>query len=396
MSGLASTLEVARWEFRRYFKPRQQIIGIVVMALAGAATVGIVRLSQRSGDEVADIAVIATPGATLPQPPETIRLTQYDASADAALRDSVAGGDVDGLLHIDAAGSAQLLVRRERAWIGSLRTSLDDAHRSAVLQRENIRPEAFASALSPTDFTVVIHDDADGTRSRGSRFAFVVIVSLMLMSIFTGMGYIFASITGEKQIRVTEQVMSAIPAQNWIDGKIVGITVVSIVSVLSTVGGFVLLFFLLRVAGVSVPVPGVAGDPVMLLIITLFAVLGLLLWLSFLAGIAAMIDDPHTSTRGSWLMLPVMASGLAFLALNNPDSGLIRTLALLPPTASSVMPARMLLTDVPVAETMLALALLIGAVLALRIAAARVFRLAMLMYGKEPTWAEVRRWVMSP
>jgi ABC-2 type transport system permease protein len=109
-----------------------------------------------------------------------------------------------------------------------------------------------------------------------------------------------------------------------------------------------------------------------------------------------MIDDPHTSTRGSWLMLPVMASGIAFLALNNPDSGLIRTLALLPPTAPSVMPARMLLTDVPVAEILLAIALLIGAVLVLRIAAARVFRLAMLMYGKEPTWAEVRRWVMSP
>jgi hypothetical protein len=34
----------------------------------------------------------------------------------------------------------------------------------------------------------------------------------------------------------------------------------------------------------------------------------------------------------------------------------------------------------------------VAAVLLLRLAAGRVFRIAMLMYGKEPTWSEVRRW----
>jgi hypothetical protein len=34
-----------------------------------------------------------------------------------------------------------------------------------------------------------------------------------------------------------------------------------------------------------------------------------------------------------------------------------------------------------------------GAVWLMRRAAGKVFHLGMLMYGKEPTWAEVRRWM---
>jgi hypothetical protein len=41
----------------------------------------------------------------------------------------------------------------------------------------------------------------------------------------------------------------------------------------------------------------------------------------------------------------------------------------------------------------LSIVLLAAGVFALRIAAGRVFRLAMLMYGKEPSWSEVRHWI---
>lgn len=395
MGSLNTALDVARWEFWRYFKPRQQVIGLIVMAVAGAATFAVVRLNERSSDDTVSVSVVAAPGVALPEVSGAIELSTATTADVPVLRDAVADGDIDGLLLLEANGAGELLVRRRAGWVDQLHTALTEMRRSAVLERENIAAETLADALAPADLDVVIHEAARDTSSNSSRFGFIVIVSLMLMSIFTGMGYIFASITGEKQIRVTEQVMSAIPAQSWIDGKILGLTAVSLASVLSTTAGLVLLFAVLRLAGVGVPVPTSLGDPLMVAVIILFAMLGLLLWLSFLAAIAAMIDDPHTSTRGSMLMVPIMASALAFLALGNPDGGLVRTLSLLPPTAPTVMPARMLLTDVSPFETLAALALLIIAVLALRIAAGRVFRTAMLMYGKEPTWAEVRRWVVQ-
>ena len=59
----------------------------------------------------------------------------------------------------------------------------------------------------------------------------------------------------------------------------------------------------------------------------------------------------------------------------------------------AVMPARVALTDVPVWELVLSAALLIAGAMLARRAAGKVFSVAMLMYGKEPSWREIRRWV---
>jgi ABC-2 type transport system permease protein len=57
------------------------------------------------------------------------------------------------------------------------------------------------------------------------------------------------------------------------------------------------------------------------------------------------------------------------------------------------MPVRLLLTEVAAWEVLLAVALLVSSTALLRRAAGKVFHLGMLMYGKEPTWREIWRWV---
>jgi ABC-2 type transport system permease protein len=127
-------------------------------------------------------------------------------------------------------------------------------------------------------------------------------------------------------------------------------------------------------------------------LIVVYGVLGLFFWFAFLGAVAATIDDPHNSTRGSLLFVPMFASGMAYLVLRDADSALSRTFALFPPTAPSAMPVRLMTSEVGALELILSLGLLIGAIAMLRIAAGRIFRAAMLMYGKEPSWAELRRW----
>jgi ABC-2 type transport system permease protein len=57
------------------------------------------------------------------------------------------------------------------------------------------------------------------------------------------------------------------------------------------------------------------------------------------------------------------------------------------------MPARLLVAEVAFWEIGLALLLLLAASYGLRGIAGRVFALGVLMYGKEPSWGEVRRWL---
>jgi ABC-2 type transport system permease protein len=127
--------------------------------------------------------------------------------------------------------------------------------------------------------------------------------------------------------------------------------------------------------------------------IVLFATLGFMFWLSVFGAVAATIDDPNSSTRGPLMFMPAMFSVAGFLVVGNPESSFARITGLIPMTSMAVMPARVALTDVPAWELMLSAVLLAGGALVARRMAGKVFAVAMLMYGKEPGWNEIRRWV---
>jgi ABC-2 type transport system permease protein len=166
------------------------------------------------------------------------------------------------------------------------------------------------------------------------------------------------------------------------------------VAIVNTIVAGLLFLVASRAAwGFTIPLPTSVERPGLLLAALALILLGYLFWFAFLTAVAAIMDDPHTSTRNQFLFLPILAMIPAFAAVTDAGATWVRVLALLPPTSAAVMPARMLLTDVPWWEVATAALLLVALGLVVRRAAGKVFRLAMLMYGKEPAWSEVRRWL---
>lgn len=389
-------LEVARWEFLRFVKPKQHIAGILVTMIMAGAVIGLARMASGGDDRVREIAVIGMENLSSVEAGTSFRFSKRSPSEETTLRAEIRDQAIDGLLLIHSPDSVTLVAAgRGGDWEDELQATLTAARQQHMTERAGLSPDALARILRAPAFEVEY--ESQRARGRGERIALVVVVGLMLFAVFVGMSYIFASITGEKQLRVTEQVMSAIPAQAWIDGKILGLIAVSIIGVLAQVIAFGAVFAIANrfFDGPSLPLPDSSGDPIIIGLILVYAVLGLFLWFSFLGAIAAMIDDPHSSTRGSLLFVPMMASCMAFFILGDTGSGFARALSLVPLTSISAMPVRLLNGDVPATEVAISMVLLIAGVLLLRIAAGRVFRLAMLMYGKEPTWAEVWRWMVS-
>lgn len=158
------------------------------------------------------------------------------------------------------------------------------------------------------------------------------------------------------------------------------------------VSGFVFVL-LSRVFGDGIDIPLRIGEPGLWIGLSLVAMGGFLMWNTFFGLVAATTDDPNTSARGSFIMLPVLPLAIAFLGLERPDTLLMRVLSILPPTSPTVLTLRLVLTEVPWWEVALALALLGAAIWLLRRAAGKVFGLAILMYGKEPSWRETLRWI---
>jgi len=123
------------------------------------------------------------------------------------------------------------------------------------------------------------------------------------------------------------------------------------------------------------------------------ASLGFFFWFTLFAGFAATINDPNTSSRSALMFIPMLPLSLAFAGLNSPDSLVMRILSMLPFSSSTVMPVRLVLGEVHPLEVLAAVALLILFTALLRRAAGKVFGLAMLMTGKEPSLREMSHWI---
>lgn len=385
-------LEVARWEFLRFFKLKDQLLALATLLAVGLGGYGVSVVVKRSGTKTLQIAVAGpVAGDALPS-----QGTRFDWRLDPRRsveewRDELARGEIDAVLVLEGEG-ATLHVKRSPAWREEIQALLDERWRRHRLAEAGIAAATLEAVLSPAPLEIVSLTP-DSSARRGGALAAIVSIGIMLLGVFLGSAYLLVGITGEKQLRVTEQVVAAIRPQTWVDGKILGLSALTLAVLLLYAAPPALAFELLRRLGADLPaLPAAAGDPGFLAALIAFAGLGFLLWFTFFAAIAATVDDPNNSSRGSWLMFPLLPLGLAFAVVRDPDTLLARVLGLLPPTAPAVMPVRLLLTDVAAWEVLLALALLAAGIAVLRRLAGRVFHLGMLMYGKEPTWREIWRW----
>lgn len=394
MSRSRAVLAVAGWELRRFFKWRDQIGSLILMFLVAGGFQVASKLAA-AGRESPEVAVLAPAGFALALPEDSrVRLVTAAGRSAAELRDAVGRRELDGLLVVTSPDRADLVVWKEPRWADDLRGPLSELRRAAVLEALGVAPADLERALAPVDLTITIHERGTRPAGRGERILAAAMVLLMLLGVWIGLAYFLVGVTGEKQLRVTEQVVSAISPQAWMDGKLLGITALALATLVNYAVTGALTVVVARAFGFgpSLPLPGPvpAGAA---LVFLLLAALGLLFWNCFFAAVSATISDPQTSSRGALLFLPLLPVLLAFAAVKNPDGWFLRLLSIVPGTSSAVLPARMVLTEVAWWEAPLAIALLVAAIAIARRAAGTIFATAMLLYGKEPSWREVWRWV---
>ena len=386
--------EITRWELFRWLKLKDQLQTLFFSIVLGLAIWGGVAFMQRANSGGVKIAILDQEVLpfTLPEG-GVIEIEEVAGRSEEELLQALDRSEIDALLRFESLDSAELLITREPVWKGELESALNAARGQLKRQASGIEPSLLADLFAPIELQVAYRESAAGPRSLAEKVMAGVMIGLMMIGVFVGLAYQFVVITGEKQLRVTEQIVSAVTPQLWIDGKILGISLLALV----TTGTYVVssLVFLLfsKLFGAGLPIPLAITDPLIWIEFVLLALGGFLLWNTFFGLIAATIDDPNTSSRSSLMMLPLLPVIVAFMGIGNPDTLLMRILSILPPTSPTVLIMRLVLTEVPIWEVVLALVLLVAAIWLLRKAAGKVFGLAVLMYGKEPSWREIARWI---
>ena len=394
---------VARWEFCRYFKLKDQLVGLIALLIGAGLGFGGVRLASSAGR--VELAVIGTSSDFAL--PEDSRLTlATDACTEDECRQKVEDREIDGLLVVKATANpsapdnkaamnwtAQLIVRHEPTWLEEIRPLLQNERIKWKMQKQQVSADTLAQILAPVDIDVTTLADRDV--SKVDRLIAYCLLGATLITSWIGLAYLMTGITGEKQMRVTEQVVSAIQPQVWIDGKLLGITAASVGS----------LAFLVIAGLVTLPAATLMGYPLQLPdafqrwdFLPLFVFYyfgGVLFWNCFYAGVASIINDPNTSSRSSLLFLPMIPMIAAALVTSQPDGTLMRALSLLPGTSATAMPMRMVLGEVTGVEVLISMLLMVVGISLLRLLAGRIFAAGIMLYGKEPSWLDIANWTLG-
>lgn len=387
--NLRLTLTVTRWEFTRFYKIRNELIGLGIMLVVSLISYFITSAALKQPDELPRVAIINLAG--LEWSPRAAILQKATPMTDTTSALSLLREEkMDGLVLLYSADHWKIVTPAPRKWTSVIETDLRGQRAEWLPAATGVAPAVVARIAAPARSEMVYLREAP---DRAGKITAILFIVFILVGVFLSFAYQFTAISGEKQQRITEQIISAVKPGVWMDGKILGISLTGFTSItvygLLTIVGFG-LYMQITGAGFAAAFDRVHWPSAILFL--LFTFLSILMWNAFLAAISSMITDPNNSSKNGLLMLPILPAMSGFLALADPDTGFMQFLSLFPLTSGSVMPARLVLGDVSAWEVLASIVLLVAAIWLMRKVATLIFRTSILISGKEPSFREVWRW----
>jgi ABC-2 type transport system permease protein len=211
---------------------------------------------------------------------------------------------------------------------------------------------------------------------------------MLLFLVLTSGQLLIRSVVEEKSNRVIEVLLSSCSARDLMVGKILGLSGLGILQML--IWGVIGLGIALQTGTQLFAIENVALSIVYLL-------LGYLLYSAIFVAAGSPVTTEQeaqqiTSYVSLFLVFPIV---LAMPAMQNPDSLLIRILTYIPLLTPAFMVMRIPIQMPALWEIIATIALLIVSSIFMMWVAGKIFRTAILVYGKRPTLRELLRWVRT-
>ncbi len=295
--------------------------------------------------------------------------------------------------------------------------AVDRAVLATRLQGTGFTP-ARIDSLTRVDVALAKEEISDSGRqanSKGRTTAGFFVAFLLYMVIVLFGQNVLRSVVEEKTSRVAEVVVASVRPEILLAGKVIGVGAVAVAQLsiwgasYLGIGSLVLPRLLAKTkaaqaaaAGGAAPPVDVAGmlpvlEPLALVALVLFFVLGYTFYASLYAAVGSMVNSEQEAQQASLPVSMLLIASAVFLQpiLLSPNGTMARVMGLLPFSAPIAMPLRMAATSVPAWEIAASIAsVALGCVAAIWVAA-RIYRVGLLMYGKRPGFGEVLRWIRT-
>ncbi|MGD9689474.1 MAG: ABC transporter permease [Phycisphaerales bacterium] len=216
----------------------------------------------------------------------------------------------------------------------------------------------------------------------------VFFMMLMMISVMTTGQYLLTTVVEEKGSRVMEVLLSAVSPMQLMCGKILGhMTVgVLIVSIYGGAGIFGLIAFALTQI----------VTPMTLLLLVAYFIVASVTMAAMMAAIGSAVNELREAQtlQTPVMLLTVLPWMIWFLIQRAPNSSLATSLSFVPVMGPFVMVLRLGGSEpVPAWQHPVALVIGVATAFATLWAAAKIFRIGVLMFGKPPNFRTLARWV---
>lgn len=388
--------KIAKWEITRNLTNKQFIIGLlltpVMMALFGGVPLLLEKWNQPTITTyyvVDDLNALESVQMLLP---DNIQLQEADDSSTVAK--TVQETKASGFFHLDsdflASGEIDLVYNdRNSGGLNAVQRALTSFLQQTRLAGSEIDPEQLAFVTATAQVRQVPLEEELEPKTM-HMIVSGVFTFLVFFLIITSGTMLMQSALQEKRDRMAEVVLSSIRPGKLMQGKILGHFVLGIIQL-----GFWLAIGL-PVAKYFLDFPILeALAAVNLPIILFYGLGGYLLFSSLFVSIGSTMEDLQSASnsQGLVVMLPMLSFLFLGPVISNPDGTVALFASLFPFTSPAIMTLRSGLTTVPLWQNLVAGGLLLIATWVTIVMAAKIFRIGMLMYGKNATIQEIFKWL---
>lgn len=379
------------------------MIGVIVVPALlmskGAETAKVVIVDHDSGIGARLVDGFATIGWKAELAPPTATEAEllakiHDKSINAFLdlpKDAAGAGKV--VYQGDNASSTQVLVK--------VTTVVSHAVFAARAEQAGITPVQLAKVIAPVDLD--LRHTTGEAHAKSGLAVFAVGYALMFILYMGILLYgvaVMRSVVQEKTSRVIELMVATAKPRALMAGKIFGVGSVGVLQ-LGIWLGMALLALHFRaailgafgVAGGGPELPQLGLDQLAVAIANFLG--GYFFYAAMYAAVGAMVssDQEAQQAQAPVMILVILPMMCMQLVANDPRGTIAEVLTLLPFSGPILMPLRYVLGGASALDVFLSLGILaISTYLVVR-AAAKIYRVGILMYGKRPSLKELWRWL---
>ncbi|WP_152396421.1 ABC transporter permease [Paenibacillus guangzhouensis] len=350
------------------------------------------------------------------QPNANISLQVYEGSVDPAtdeakLKQDLAGKKITGYLVLSGGenGKFPKFIYKSsniRVTGDSLTRSLETALTAVKMDfivadtLSESQKQQLAEPIAMDLEQVAVNEGNAGTnQTQEQKVAAYILVYVMLFLFFmtaymTG-NMIAAEVTAEKSSRIMEILITSVSPLSQMFGKVIGMFLVGLTQIA--------VFVVTVVVNLSLPhnlailqeyhIDMSEIDPMLLIYGILFYILGYFLFAVLFAAIGSMVS--RTEELGQAIMPITFVSLAAFyismFSISTPNTMLVKVASFIPFTSPTSMILRLGLGEVAYWEVWLSIVFLLVAIFICGWLSAKIYRTGVLMYGKRPTWKELRK-----